>query len=69
MSNMDRWDILLLIGAGFVAVVALIQLMLGRRDEILRTLKADFEAEQQRKRDEERKTKQREADKKRRKAA
>jgi hypothetical protein len=69
MSNMDRWDVLLLIGAGFAAVVALIQLMLARRDEILRTLKADFEAEQQRKRDEERKTKQREADKKRRKAA
>ena len=55
------------IGAGFVAVATLIQLMLARRDEILRALKADLKAEKQRQEEESRLAKQREGRK--RKAA
>ena len=32
---MDRWDIMLLLAAGYVSVVALVRLMANRRNELI----------------------------------
>jgi heme exporter protein D len=45
---MDTWDIVLLVVAGYLAVMALVRLMLRRRDQLLDEYRRQAEAEQQR---------------------
>ena len=49
MLNMDVWDWLLLVGATFVAVGSLVNLMRRRRDHVLADLDARAKAERERK--------------------
>ena len=39
---MDRWDVVLLVVAGYVAVTALVRLMIRRRDRLLDELRQHF---------------------------
>jgi len=39
---MDRVDYLLIFGAGYIAVVALVRLMAARRDEVIRQFRAEI---------------------------
>lgn len=57
--DIAKWEWLLWGGAAFIAVVALVQLMLARRDDLVDQLRSEFEAEIARKREEERRAKQR----------
>jgi len=59
MMDIAKWEWMLWGGAAFVAVVALVQLMLARRDDLVEQLRSEFEAEIARKREEERRAKQR----------
>lgn len=47
-KNVDRWDVLLMALAGYVAVMALIRLMAGHRNAIVRQLRQQMEAQQSR---------------------
>ena len=49
MENMDRWDIVLLVGAGYVATMALVRLMIRRRDQLLDKLRQQLKKEKLRK--------------------
>ena len=61
MDKLDTWDWILLAIAGFIAVTTLLSLMQVYRDDLLKKLRKDFEAEQQRLAVEERKRKKAEA--------
>ena len=43
---MDRWDVLMIAAATYVAVVSLVRLMTARRDELVRQLRAEIERHQ-----------------------
>jgi len=43
---MDGWDIALLVLAGYLAVVALVRLMIRRRDQLLRQLELEVKQAQ-----------------------
>ena len=53
MGNMDGWDVALLVVAGYVALVALVRLMLLRRDQAMVELRRKMRKEKQRKEAEE----------------
>ena len=61
MYTLDTWDIVLLVIAGFIAVTTLVRLMQAHRDDLLKKLRSDFDAEQQRLSTEERQQKKKEA--------
>lgn len=46
MQNMDGWDVALLVLAGYVAVVALVRMMLGHREQSARRLRIELERRQ-----------------------
>ena len=49
---MDRWDILIIAGAGYVAVVTLVRLMAARRNQLVEQVRHQIEeqrAQQQQK--------------------
>jgi hypothetical protein len=54
MGNMDGWDVALLVLAGYVALVTLVRLMIGRRDQMLDEFRRRLRIEKQRKEAEER---------------
>lgn len=45
---MDGWDIVLLGMAGFVAIVALVRLMLRRRDQLVERFRRDLKQQRRR---------------------
>ncbi|MHC4178965.1 MAG: hypothetical protein ACYSWU_15740 [Planctomycetota bacterium] len=49
MGNMDGWDVALLVVAGYVALVSLVRLMIGRRDQLLDEFRRELKKERQRK--------------------
>jgi hypothetical protein len=40
---MDKIDVLLVVGAGYMAVVSLVRLMAARRDQVIRQLRMEIE--------------------------
>ncbi len=46
----DGWDIAILLVAGYVAVMALVRLMIGRRNALMNELRREAVAEQKRQR-------------------
>ncbi len=54
---MDGWDVALLVAAGYVAVSALVQLMIRRRDQAVGEFRAQL-AKEQRRREAEQKNRQ-----------
>ena len=46
---MDRWDVVLLVVAGYVAITALVRLMIRRRDQLLDELRQHFKKSKKRK--------------------
>jgi len=40
---MDRWDILIIAGAGYLATVALVRLMAARRDQLVQQVRKQVE--------------------------
>ncbi|HWC90681.1 MAG TPA: hypothetical protein VG433_13525 [Pirellulales bacterium] len=46
---MDSWSVALLVGAGYVAVMGLVRLMLARRDQLIKELQQQVAAEKKRK--------------------
>jgi len=40
---MDKIDVLLVVGAAYIAVVSLVRLMAARRDQVIRQLRAEIE--------------------------
>jgi hypothetical protein len=44
MMELDKWDVAILAVAAFVAVTALVRLMLARRDEVLREIQEQIDA-------------------------
>ena len=46
---MDRWDVVLLVVAGYVAITALVRLMIRRRDQLLDELRQHFKKSKRRK--------------------
>ncbi len=57
---MSNWDLILLVVAGYIAVVSLVKLMRRRRDDVYRELEAEVERERERKSREEREARRRE---------
>jgi hypothetical protein len=49
MANMNGWDVALLVVAGYVAVTALVRLMLRRRNQTIDEFRQQMEAERKRK--------------------
>lgn len=49
MANMDSWTIVLLVIAGYVAVMALVRLMMRRRNQLFDRFQKEVEAENERK--------------------
>jgi len=43
---MDGWDVTLLVAAGYIAVTALVRLMLHRRAQVLKDLRRQVEQQQ-----------------------
>ena len=48
IANMDHWDVVLLAFAGYLAVTALVRLMIRRRDQLLDELGRQFKTERNR---------------------
>ncbi len=48
MGNMDRWDVALFVIAGYVAVMALVRLMIRRRNQMIDEFKRQVDEEKQR---------------------
>jgi hypothetical protein len=40
MDGLDRWDVLVLIAAGYLAVMALVRMMAARRSELVGRIRA-----------------------------
>lgn len=57
MENLGTWDLVLLSGAGFIAVTTLVRLMQRQRKVVLQQLQTQVELEQAAKAAEERKAK------------
>jgi hypothetical protein len=55
MENMDQWDLVLIIAAGYVAAMALVRLMTWRRDQMLAEFRQQMEDAKKRKEAEKRK--------------
>jgi len=55
---MDSWDVALLVVAGYVAVVALVRLMIHRRDQMAKEFRRRMEEQQRRKQDAEQRQEQ-----------
>jgi len=51
MANMEVWDVVLLVAAGYVALTTLVRLMLRRRDERVGRFRKEVEREQRRRSD------------------
>ena len=55
MTDLGKWDVIVLVGAAFVAVTSLVRLMLARRDSLVQEVKQQIAASKakrkQRKRD------------------
>lgn len=49
MANMDSWTMVLLVVAGYVAVMALVRLMIRRRNQLFDRFQAEVEVEKERK--------------------
>ena len=64
MPTLSTWDIVLLAIAAFVAVTTLLKLMQAYRDDLLKKLRSDFDAEQHRLAVEEREQQRKEASEK-----
>jgi hypothetical protein len=45
MGSMEAWDVALLVAAGYVAVSALVRLMLRRRDEMVAKFREELRRE------------------------
>ena len=45
---MDRWNIALWVGAGYIAVVALMRLMARKRDQVMAEFRGEVEKEKSR---------------------
>ena len=41
--EMDKWDVVMLSAAAYVAVVSLVRLMAARRDQVIRHLRNEIE--------------------------
>jgi len=50
MGTMEVWDVVLLVAGGYVAVTALVRLMIRRRDQLLEQFRADVAREKRRRR-------------------
>jgi hypothetical protein len=46
MQSMDSWDVALLVLAGYVAVVALVRMMLGHREQTARRLRIELDRQE-----------------------
>ena len=55
MGNMDGWDLTLLVAAGYVAVMALVRLMIRRRDQMQAEFRESVKKENKRREMERRK--------------
>jgi len=66
MENMNGWDVVLLVVAGYLATTALVRLMTRRRDQMLANFRQRLKMEEKRK---EEKRSQQEATRRRSKAA
>ena len=55
-ENMDGWDVALLVAAGYLAVTALVRLMIRRRDQLVEHFRRDVKREKQRRRAQQRQT-------------
>ena len=51
MGVMDGWDVALLVFAGFMAVLALVRLMIRRRDQLIERFQEEVNAERERRRE------------------
>jgi hypothetical protein len=49
MENMDQWDLVLIVAAGYVAAMALVRLMAWRRDQMLAEFRRQMEDARKRK--------------------
>ena len=49
MANMNAWDVAVLVAAAYVAAMALVRLMIRRRDRMLEEFREQLEAEKKRK--------------------
>jgi len=45
MANMNAWDVAVLVAAAYVAAMALVRLMIRRRDRMLEEFREQLEAE------------------------
>ena len=61
MESLDAWDIALYMAAGYVAVIALVRLMLQERDRLVQRFRSEMQAERQRQAAAERERKRAEA--------
>jgi hypothetical protein len=52
---MDGWDVALLVVAGYVAIMALVHLMIRRRDQMVEQFRKEMDKEKKRREAEERK--------------
>ena len=46
MEIMNGWDLVLLVGAGYVAAITLVRLMIGRRDQLLQRFRNEMKVAQ-----------------------
>jgi len=53
MENMNGWDLVLLVVAGYVATIALVRLMIRRREQMLSELRQRLKMEKKRKEEKE----------------
>ena len=58
MESLDAWDIALCMAAGYVAVIALVRLMLQERDRLVQRFRSEMLAERERQAAAERQRKQ-----------
>ena len=50
MGNMEAWDLVLLVAGGYVAIAALVRLMLRRRDQFVERFRVEVRREKRRRR-------------------
>ncbi len=58
---MDGWDVALLVAAGYLAVTALVRLMIRRRDQLVEHFRRDVEREKRRRRAQQRRAQHKQA--------
>ena len=69
LGTMNQWDVALLAIVGYTAVVALVRLMLRRRDQLLAEFREQLKREQRKKMEEERRRQAEEEEERQRPAA